>query len=166
VRRGDTDWVITARFNWTKKSKLLHFIPGEWKLPLKNYHIYDLLQQKYIGQHVYKNIGTLRPSDVSLKLLAPAKAHPQLLATSGHILGPAGDVKEVAWKKQRLVITLKPGRHDKAQLLVNVPLLYSLKKVKNGGIIRRNHQVVYIQPRSENCTLIFTKLTSLGKNTN
>jgi alpha-galactosidase len=155
VKRGDGAWFIGAKFNWHDEPRDHAFYPSKWNLPLARYHIYDLLGKKYLGAHVYQHLPEVSARGAAVYSICPTSNYPQVIATEGHLLGPAGDIDTVTWKDNVLNITLSSGRRTDTKVLVHVPLSYKLVSQDNCEIISKSRVVYTIKPDGETCTLTF-----------
>lgn len=165
VRRGDGLWHLAARYNWTRETRPFRFLPTDWELPIGRYHIYDLIRQRYIGTRFYKRSADIAPYGAGLLSLAPARDYPQVVATTGHLLGPAGDIEHVNWDGTTLTIDLPADHRLAVDLLVHVPpLLYSLKHHDGCEIVAKKSHVVTLRPTARRITLEFSSVRTVVSN--
>lgn len=165
VHRGDGQWHLAARYNWTKEIKPFRFLPTDWELPLGRYHIYDLMRQKYIGTRFYQRSADIPPYGAGLLSLCPAHDYPQVVATSGHLLGPAGDIENITWDGSSLTIDLPAGHHLGTTLLLHVPpLLYSLRTQEGCDITAKKSHIYTLQPTSRRIILEFSSVRTAVSN--
>ena len=80
---------------------------------------------------------------------------PQVIATKGHLLGPAGDIESVTWNKNTLEISLSSGRRTKTQVLVSIPSAYTLESVHDCEVVAGTDAVYTIEPVNGTCKLVF-----------
>jgi hypothetical protein len=165
VERGHGLWYLAARYNWTKETVPFRFLPTEWELPVGRYHLYDLMRRQYIGTRFYQRSADIPPFGAGLLSLCPARDYPQIVATSGHLLGPAGDIEIAAWDGNTLTIDLPAGHRLDTTLLLHVPaLFYKLKNTDGCDIVSRATSIYTLQPNARRVVLEFASIRSSVNN--
>ena len=155
VQRGETTWHIAAQFNWEDQPLPVRFLSKQWELPTARYHVYDLLNKQYVGLGMYRRLREIPPLSAGLYTLCPAASHPQVVATEGHLLGPAGDIETTAWDGKTLTVRLKPGRSTPAKLLVHCPVGFRIRDVSGGTRVDSQGAVYAIQADGMECKIHF-----------
>ena len=155
VTRGDGEWFIGAKFNWHDEPRTHNFYPSKWNLPLARYHVYDLLDKKYLGARAYYHLPEVSPRGAAVYSICSVASHPQVIATEGHLLGPAGDIEKVTWDNHVLAITLSEGRRTDTKVLVHVPLGYRLVSQDDCDVIEKTRVIYTIRPKGVTCKLVF-----------
>lgn len=155
ITKGDGSWTIVARFNWNTEPQPDAFDAAQWKLAAGKYHIYDLTGETYLGLHAACALSDIHAKGVGLYSVCKQVDHPQVVATKGHLLGPAGDIESVSWKDNVLNIKLHEGRRTNTELLVHVPLGYELLTHDDCEITGKTRVIYTVRPRIKSCVLTF-----------
>jgi alpha-galactosidase len=155
VKRGSGVWHIAAKFNWHDDPQAHAFYPSKWNLPLGRYHVYDLLAKEYLGARVYRRLPDISARGACVYSLCPVANHPQVIATEGHLLGPAGDIATTLWSNNTLSITLTAGRRTTTKVLLHVPIEFKLKTHENCKISKKSVSVYELEINGMNCRLVF-----------
>jgi len=154
VVRGDAQWQVAARFNWHDASVAAHCTPADLQLPAGSYHVYDLLKEQYIGLVDSYGAGHLAPHNAVLYSVCAAADHPQVIATKGHFLGPAGDIADVMWQDNTLHVTLVANRRTPTVLYVHVPAGYAAAPSAAG--VTQDGDILTVTPDGDSCDIAFT----------
>jgi len=154
VTRGDGHWHVAARFNWADKPVNAHCTPADLQLPAGAYHIYDLLKETYIGLVSTYDAGQLASHNACLYSICAAADHPQVIATKGHLLGPAGDIQAVIWHDNTLHVALAANRRSPTMLYIHIPAGYALAAGNTG--ITQHGEIAHISPDGDTCNISFT----------
>lgn len=155
-QKGSGLWHIAARFNWSDKPMPSHFYPSRWELPNGRYHVYDLIRQEYLGAHRYTRLNDVDPRGVSLFSICEVKDRPQVVATEGHLLGPAGDIANVSWEENTLSISLAPETRTDPKIYVHIPPQYKLVSRQDCVVLEKKGTVYKLQPTELTCSLVCT----------
>jgi alpha-galactosidase len=110
VRRPWDEWSIVALANWRDdEAAPLVFDPAEWQLPVGPYHLFDLWDGTYHGKHRGPaSLGALDPHSLRLLSVHRDLERPQIVGSTGHLLGEAMDVADARWDGRQLVVTPSP----------------------------------------------------------
>lgn len=152
--RGDGRWYIAARFNWAEQPLDLATAPEDWHIPSGEYHVYDLLGERYLGINPTSTVA-VEARGAGLCSLCPVAKQPQVIATKGHLLGPAGDIQRTGWQHNELRIELASGRQLATQLLVTVPDGYAIESIEGCTASAVSDGIVTITPHTDHCAISF-----------
>ena len=111
VRRSWDEWSIAGLANWRDEPVRLVFDPAEWPIGPSAYHLFDL----WTGEHVGPvqgpcAIGTLDAHALRLLSVHADLGRPQVVGSTGHLLGEAMDLADVTWGDGSLVLALSQAR--------------------------------------------------------
>lgn len=107
------------------------------------FHVWNLSADRYAGQIEATRtgdewmIGEQPAHATTLLLIKPLSDHPEILASTFHILGGIVEISQVTWQDNRLAVSLeRPGRQQGA-LIFAVPDTYRPRSVRVNGSARR-----------------------------
>ncbi|HYH75427.1 MAG TPA: glycoside hydrolase family 36 protein [Candidatus Saccharimonadales bacterium] len=155
VDRLDGSWYIGSQFNWSEAILQGAFEPQAWELPAGEYHVYDLLHERYVGLHASYELGELAQYNAHLFSACLTTDRPQVIATKGHLLGPAGDVAAVSWENNELHVELTAGRRTQTVVYVHVPEGYTVTGLEGGTKQVLADDIVAIAVTGTQCALQF-----------
>jgi alpha-galactosidase len=107
-------WSIVGIANWSDAEVRAAFDPSDFGLdPLVQYHVVDLWQGAYVGVSAPPagrlDLGSLAPHGLRLLSIHAHDGRPQVIGSTGHLLGEAMDLASEAWNATERVLTLRPA---------------------------------------------------------
>ncbi|MDE3074478.1 MAG: alpha-galactosidase [Chloroflexota bacterium] len=138
-------WWTIGLANWSEEERAATFDPAEWDLPAGSYHLVDL----WDGAHYGPRVGTivlrsLAPHEMHLLEAHPDTGRPQVVGSTGHLLGAAMDVAEERCDGHSLNVLLTDSAR-RGELLVYVPEGWETEHPLRDGLLRLPLEA--LQPR-------------------
>lgn len=127
VERPWGDCLIVGLANWSEEPRPVRFDPAEWSIPWDAFHVVDQWSGAHQGPiQGSLALGVLEPHSLRLLVIYPHLGRPQVVGSTGHLLGDAMDVEATAWDGECLQIALAGSRPHRGELLICVPGGYRL----------------------------------------
>ncbi|HEX8968107.1 MAG TPA: glycoside hydrolase family 36 protein, partial [Chloroflexota bacterium] len=110
IERPWGTWDIIALANWSETPRTVVFNPREFGLPSGWLHLFDLWSGDYLGRDLdARELGELDPHGVRLLTVHPDLGRPQVVGSTGHLLGDAMDLTHAEWDAGRRTLKLLPA---------------------------------------------------------
>ena len=135
--------LLLAAINWDDKARerqigLAGILAREGLSSLPPLHVYDLLNERYLGRATgAMSTGIITAHGSSLLLFKHVCDHPDLLASTFHILGGMVEATEVTWEQHRLRVAVEKRGRQRGKLAFTIPSGYDLASVTVNGRQRR-----------------------------
>jgi alpha-galactosidase len=111
VDRPWGNWDVVATANWSDIPKRARFDPRDFGLTPRPLHVFDLWSAEYLGLHAAAiELGELPVHALRLLAVRPDVGRPQVVGSTGHLLGDATDLADEAWDAHARTLTLLPSR--------------------------------------------------------
>jgi alpha-galactosidase len=127
VERSWGAWDVVGIANWSDAVREVRFDPADFGLaPDRAYHVVDQWRGAYLGRASGGlELGPLAAHALRLLAVHPDAGRPQVVGSTGHLLGEVLDLAAEDWEQARQVLTIVPsgtGPVDrKGELLVYDP---------------------------------------------
>jgi hypothetical protein len=106
IRREWGDWSVVGIANWLDLPASMTFEPTD----SHPYHATDLVRGEYLGRFSGPcDLGVLEPHAVRLLSVHPDRGRPQVVGSTGHLLGEAMDLQSEVWNPESMTLTLRPS---------------------------------------------------------
>ena len=154
---------ILGLFNWTKESLPFQFVAADWEIAEGIYHLYDLLEQKYLGESggvaAYAHTDTVAAHSNRMLIAALQQDDPTVITTNRHLLGPVGDLASSIWNAKTHLLTLITMAEppESLEVLLDIPPTYCLQKIVGGKIKDTQERVLTVSPQSRTVRIYFDK---------
>jgi hypothetical protein len=109
VDRAWGSWSVVAIANWSDTLAAAVLDPRAFGLEAGTYHVVDQWTGEYLGRHTGPlELGELEPHALRLLAVHPDLGRPQMIGSTGHLLGDAMDLESEAWDASSRTLTLTP----------------------------------------------------------